>query len=187
MPGRMSSTGTSAADQLGDLAGLGARHAGALQHAGEAVAAAEGGAKVDDRPLGAFGERLDRVGRRHPAAGVGAVGERRDGERARLLELGVANGAGDEAGQRLEAGAERPGGVAERGAGGEAAQPFARADPLAEIDDEVELGERGRASRGSWLPKAGAGRGRPRRAKTAADPSASAALPRPAPMTISLT
>ena len=60
---------------------------------GEAVAAAQGRAQVDDRPLGRFRQRLDGVGRRHAAAGVGAEGERRDGERADFLELGVGEAA----------------------------------------------------------------------------------------------
>ena len=101
VPGRMSPTGSDLADHASATwLGLGAADAGALEHAGEAVAAAEGGAQVDDRPLGRFGERLDRVGRRHAAAGVGAVGERRDGERARFLALGVGQGRRRGAGDR---------------------------------------------------------------------------------------
>ena len=66
-----------AADQARGLGGLGGGDARALQDAGEIVAPAQGRAQVDDRPLGAFGERLDRVGRRHPPAGVAAISERR--------------------------------------------------------------------------------------------------------------
>ena len=125
VPARMSPIGIDLADHRRDPVGLGAADAGALEHSGEAVAAAQSGAKVDDRPLGAFGQRLDRVGRRHPAAGVGAEAERRDGERARFLELGVRKGVGEAPGSGSRLGAKRPGGVAERGAGDEAAEPFA--------------------------------------------------------------
>ena len=50
-----------------------------------------------------------------------------------------ASGAGDAPASGWMPGRQRPGGVAQAGAGDEAAQPIARADPLAEIDDEVEL------------------------------------------------
>ena len=171
-----------AADQAGDLRGLGGGDAGPLEHAGEAVAAAQSGAKVDDRPLRAFGERLDRVGRRHPAAGVAAISERRDGERARFRELGVGQRRGHGAGQRLEARRQRPRCVTQAETGDEAAQPFARADALAEIDDEIEASG-AVAEGGGPLAEGGAhdgARGRP-------PSSASAATPLPAPKWISST
>ena len=43
------------------------------------------------------------------------------------------------AGQRLDGRREGPGGVAHGKAGGEAAQPFPRADPDAQIGDEIEF------------------------------------------------
>ena len=163
--------------------GLGGGDAGPLEHRGEAVAAAQSGAKIDDRPLRALGERLDRVGRRHPPAGVGAISERRDGERARFLELGVGERRRRGARQRLDARRQRPGGVAEAEAGDEAAQPFARADPLAEIDDEIELAG-ARAQVADLVAEApGAAPG----ARKSPPSRASAAAPLPDPTPISLT
>ena len=141
------------ADHRGDLVCLGIADAGAFEHAGEAVAAAQSGAKVDDRPLGAFGERLDRVGRRHPPAGVGAKGKRLDRERLGLLELdfGIRQA-------RRRAAARAAGRATRRrsraGSGDEAAEPFERTDPLAEIDDEIELAGLAPVAWPRW-PKAG--------------------------------
>ena len=173
MPGRMSPTGMTSPIMVGDPVGLGAADAGALEHPGEAVAAAQGGAKVDDRPLRALGQRLDRVGRRHPAAGVAAIGQRRDGERARFLELGVGIGRGRGAGQRRRSRPERPGGVAERGAGDEAAEPFA---PSRSAGRDRRPGrarrraraDRGRAGRRPGGPAARGRAGRRRRQRSAA-------------------
>ena len=58
-----------------------------------------------------------------------------------VSELDVGIGGRAFARDRLEAGGQRPGAVAERAAGEQPAKPVARADPLAEIDDEVEIGE----------------------------------------------
>ena len=79
------------------------------------------------RPLGRVDERLDRVGRRHPPAGIGAERERREAERARLLPLRLrAARAGAAPGSGAKPGAVAIARAAQRGAGGEAAPPFAR-------------------------------------------------------------
>ena len=154
--------------------------AGALEHPGEAVAAAQGGAKVDDRPLRRFGQRLDCVGRRHPPAGVGAERERRDGQRAASSNWASARAPARRREWR-DRRRQRPGGVAERGAGGEAAEPFGRADPLAEIDDEIEIAGVRAASRPSVRsrPRSGSGGRRRRRRSATAAPGRDAPLRSP--------
>ena len=107
----------------------------------------------------------------------GAIASARD-----FLELGV--GIAAPATRRAAAskrGRERPGRVAKRAAGEEAAEPVARADALAEIDDEVEIAGV-RAQRVGLLAEAGP---RPAAAKAALS-SASAAVPPPDAPPISL-
>ena len=140
------------------MLGFGLGDAGPLEHAGEAVAAAERRDQIDGRPFRRVHERLDRFGRGHAAAGIGAVGERSDGKGARLLPLRVGQRRRHRARQSAaKPGRERPGGVAKRGAGREAAEPFAGADPNAEIGDQIEVALDGAAcagcrSRAGWRP-----------------------------------
>ena len=98
---------------------------------------------VDEPRQHPFDPVGDGVGRRHPAAGVGAISERREGQRARLVILGIGQRRGRRADHRLQTGGEAPRSGAERDAGGEAAEPVARADPRAEIGDEVDIGVEG--------------------------------------------
>jgi hypothetical protein len=133
--------GDHAGEQCGDPVRLFIADAGALEQSGDAVAAAQCGAKIDDRPFRAVGERLDRVGRRHPAAGVGAISERSDRKRARRFELGIVIGRRRGALDRLQGRRQRPGRVAERAAGDQAAKPCPRADVPAEIGDEVDAAD----------------------------------------------
>jgi hypothetical protein len=128
-------------DHRRDLARLVARDARAFEDAGEAVALPDRRRQLDARPLGRVGERLDRAGRGDALAGIAAQAERRDAERADLLLVrGAHRRFGDEA-DRLEIGRHHAGGGAEPQAGEQAAEPFARSDPRAEVDDEVGAGE----------------------------------------------
>jgi hypothetical protein len=120
--------------------GLVLRDAGPLQRPLESVALADRRDEVEARALGSGGERFDRLGRRHPLSGPPAERERSEGEGAGLVALRIGDRRGGRPDHRIGFGGERPGAVAERRAGREAAKPVARPDPDAEVHDEVDVG-----------------------------------------------
>ena len=73
------------------------------------------------------------------------------------VELGVGERPGRGGGDRIEAGRQPQGGAAQGGAGEDAAEPGARADARAEIDDEIEVA-RAAAARPGFRSCAGAER-----------------------------
>ena len=76
------------------------------------------------RPLGRVGERLDRVGCRHSAAGVGAISQRRDRKRTHFLVLDITERRRGRTRDRPDRRSEGVSRQAKKGAGGEAASPF---------------------------------------------------------------
>ena len=132
--------------------------AGALEHAGEAVAAAERGAQVDDRPLGRC-RPAARPRRSAPSAGRCRRRRRAARSRARATSSNwaSASGAGETPGSGSKPGAERPGGVAKRAAGDEAAEPFAASRCAGRDRRRDRNRRRARAASSTFWPKAGRG------------------------------
>ncbi len=168
-PGTRGDTADLAGDQAGGGGGIVGADAGAAERPDEAVVAADAGGRLQPRPFRRLAQRLDQAARRYRATGRCSAGERCDRVGAALVGLGGGQGRADGGGKGGDAGAGDQRAEAEGGQQAEPEPPVTAADPLAEVDGEVEVGEavddRGPAFRprrrraGQENDAAGAGRG----------------------------
>ena len=142
------------ADQFGHALAVVTPHAGAAQHAFEAIASCQRRDHFEPRPFRRGGERFDQRGRTHVPATVGPEREREN----HLAAVFIAHRIVDMRGCRcLERGETRPEG---QGSGSQAdecaqpAQPTLAADFAAEIGRKVECGDPAR----KLFPQGGPGK-----------------------------